>query len=232
LPVPLDHVDVWIFDLDNTLYPSHCNLFVEVEQLIRKYVQNATGLPPDEAYVLQKEYFMKYGTTMNGLMAEHGVDPAHYLSFVHQIDYSPIPADPALDAALHKIDAKKYIFTNGTVAHAEEVLDRIGVAHHFESTFDIAASSYIPKPNDHFYDTFLEAHGIEPKRAILVEDLARNLKPAHDRGMTTLHIHTDNEWAMDGHADDHVHHSTADLVNWLERVIAVREDGDLRQRAG
>lgn len=227
--MPLDHVEAWVFDLDNTLYRSTCNLFVEVEQLIRKYVQDTTGLPPDEAYTLQKEYFVKYGTTMNGLMAEHGVDPAHYLNFVHKIDYSPIPADPALDVALSKIDAPKYIFTNGTVAHAEEVLDRIGVAHHFEATFDIAASSYIPKPNDHFYDTFLEEHGVDPARAILVEDLARNLKPAHDRGMTTLHIHTENDWAMFGHDDDHVHHSTVDLVGWLEQVVAARS---LRQRAG
>ncbi len=232
MPVPLDHVEAWIFDLDNTLYPSHCNLFVEVEQLIRKYVQNATGLAPDEAYALQKEYFRKYGTTMNGLMAEHGVDPAHYLDFVHKIDYSSIPADPALDAALGQIDAPRYIFTNGTAAHAEEVLDRIGVARHFEATFDIAASSYIPKPNGQFYDTFLEEHGVDPAQAILIEDLARNLEPAHERGMTTLHVHTDNEWAMDGHDHDYVHHSTTDLVGWLEGVIQARQIKQMRQRAG
>lgn len=219
----LSHIDVWVFDLDNTLYPSHTNLFAGVEMLIRDYVARTTGLPPDEAYRVQKEYFHKYGTTMNGLMAEHDIDPEDYLAYVHQIDYSPLAANPALERALAALDAPKYIFTNGTVAHAEAVLERLGVGHHFAHSFDIKAASYIPKPDDHFYDTFLEEHAIDPARAILVEDLARNLKPAHDRGMTTVHVHTENPWAMDGHDADHVHHSTTDLVAWLEAVVAAQK---------
>jgi putative hydrolase of the HAD superfamily len=218
----LDHVGVWVFDLDNTLYPAHCDLFKQVDRRIGEYVAELMRVPFDEARWLQKNYFRRYGTTMRGLMSEYGVDPLHFLDYVHRIDHSPVEPNPVLGRALAALEGPKYIFTNASVAHAEAVLDRLGIAGHFAATFDIIAADFIPKPHDWFYDEFLKRHGIDPRRAVLFEDMAKNLKPAHARGMTTVLIETDNAYSMEGHEGPHVEHRTQDIAAWLEGVIASR----------
>jgi putative hydrolase of the HAD superfamily len=218
----LSHVDAWVFDLDNTLYPAECNLFAQVDVRIGDYIARALDIPHDEARRMQKGFFRAYGTTMRGLMTEYGVDPDDFLDYVHAIDHSPVPPSPALDRALAALDGAKYVFTNGSAAHAEKVMDRLGVTDRFDAVFDIAAADYQPKPADHFYDRFLAIHAVEPSRAVLVEDLAVNLKPAHERGMVTVHVVTENAYAMEGHDADFVHHRTDDLVGWLERVVAAQ----------
>lgn len=218
-PPDLSHVEHWVFDLDNTLYPAECNLFAQVDVRIGDYICRTLDIPYDEARRIQKGFFRTYGTTMRGLMTEYGVDPDDFLDYVHDIDHAPVPHSPALDRALESLPGVKYIFTNGSVAHAEKVMDRLGVAHHFDAIFDIAAADYQPKPADHFYDRFLERHAVEPSRAVLVEDLAVNLKPAHERGMTTVHVITDHAYAMEGHDQPFIHHRTDDLVAWLEAVV-------------
>jgi putative hydrolase of the HAD superfamily len=219
----LDHVGCWVFDLDNTLYPAHCDLFQQVDVRIGQYIADRFKIPYDQARWLQKSYFRGYGTTMKGLMTEYGIDPIEFLDFVHLIDHSPVAADPRLDTALAALPGKKYVFTNASVAHSEKVLARLGVAHRFDGIFDIIAAEFDPKPHDAFYDRFLQRHGVTPKAAALFEDMARNLAPAHARGMTTVLIETDNPFSMEGHEGEHVHHRTKDLVAWLEAVIAVRK---------
>ncbi len=218
----LGRVDVWLFDLDNTLYPAHCDLFKQVDRRIGEYIADLMRVPFDEARWLQKNYFRRYGTTMRGLMTEYGVDPLHFLDYVHKIDHSPVMPDPALDQALAKLKGPKYIFTNASVAHAEAVLDRLGIGAHFEAIFDIIAADFIPKPHNSFYDDFLARHGIDPRRAALFEDMAKNLKPAHARGMATVLIETDNAYSMEGHDEPHVEHRTRDIAAWIEGVIAAR----------
>ena len=220
----LSHVDIWAFDLDNTLYPASCNLFAQVDRLIHGYIVEHVGLEPDAARTLQKSFWRQHGTTMNGLMAEHGVDPHHFLDYVHAIDHSPVAANPALDRALGALEGTKYIFTNASVRHAEAVLDRLGVAHHFVDIFDIVAADFHPKPQDHFYDSFIDRHGIDPARTILIDDMAKNLAPAHARGMTTVHIRTASDHAMEGHDSDHVHHGAEDLLEWLEALLEAPPD--------
>ncbi len=222
-PPALDHVACWVFDLDNTLYPAHCDLFKQVDVRIGEYIAQRFGIPYEQARWLQKSYFRGYGTTMKGLMIEYGVDPIEFLDFVHLIDHSPVSADPRLDAALGALPGPKYVFTNASVAHSEKVLARIGIAHRFDGIFDIVAAGFDPKPHDSFYDRFLARHGIDAKRAALFEDMARNLAPAHARGMTCVLVETDNDWGMEGHEGAHVHHRTRDLVGWLEAVIAARK---------
>ncbi len=223
---PLDpalaHIDTWAFDLDNTLYPASCNLFAQVDRLIHGYIVEHLGLPADEARTLQKSFWRQHGTTMNGLMSEHGIDPHHFLDYVHAIDHSPVEPNPALDRALGRLEGTKYIFTNASVRHAEAVLDRLGIAHHFADIFDIVAADFQPKPLDHFYDTFIALHGVDPARTLLIDDMAKNLAPAHARGMTTVHIRTPSDHAMDGHDADHVHHGAEDLLVWLEAVLDAR----------
>jgi putative hydrolase of the HAD superfamily len=224
----LDHVEAWVFDLDNTLYPASCKVFDQVDVLITRFIREFLNVDAGEADRLRKHYWHNHGTTMNGLMHDHGIDPDAYMDFVHGIDYGIIPADPALGDVLARLEGPKYIFTNANVGHAETVLDRIGIAGQFDAIFDIKASSYIPKPQDHFYDTFLANHGVDPHGAILVEDLAKNLKPGHARGMTTVLVETDSEFAMRGHDEGHVHHVTDDLTGWLTGVIEARNGSAAR----
>lgn len=218
----LSHVDVWAFDLDNTLYPASCNLFAQVDRRIHRYIIEHIGLATDEARVLQKNYWRHHGTTMNGLMTEHGVDPHHFLDYVHAIDHSPVAPNPALDRALERLAGTKYVFTNASVGHAQAVLARLGVAHHFADIFDIVAADFRPKPHDHFYDAFIARHGVDPTRTVLIDDMAKNLVPAHLRGMTTVHIRTGSDHAMEGHDAVHVHHCAEDLLVWLEALLEAR----------
>ena len=218
----LDHVEAWVFDLDNTLYPAQCDLFRQVDVRIGEYIAKRFGIPYEQARWLQKSYFRGYGTTMKGLMAECGIDPVEFLDFVHHIDHSPVAPDPRLDAALGALPGPKYVFTNASVPHSEKVLERLGIRHHFVGIFDIVAAEYDPKPHDAFYDRFFARHVHAPEKACLFEDMAKNLLPAHTRGMTTVLVETDNEYNMTGHEADHVHHRTRDLAGWLEGVIAAR----------
>jgi len=218
----LDHVEAWLFDLDNTLYPAACDLFRQVDVRIGEYIANRFRIPFEQARFLQKSYFRGYGTTMRGLMTEYGIDPLEFLDFVHLIDHSPVQADPRLERALAALPGPKYVFTNASVAHSEKVLARLGVAHHFAGIFDIVAAGFDPKPHDAFYDRFFARHRHAPKGACLFEDMAKNLAPAHARGMTTVLIETDSEYNMAGHEGPHIHHRTRDLAGWIEGVATAR----------
>jgi len=220
-----DHVETWVFDLDNTLYHARHGLFDQVDRRITEYVARALALPHDEARETQKRYFHEHGTTLNGLVALHGCDPLDYLAYVHDIDYSIIPADPDLDAALDALPGRKLIFTNGDVPHAERVTERIGIAHHFEGIFDIVASDYIPKPEPVVYDNMIAAHGIESRKAAMFEDIARNLAPAKALGMTTVWVRNESAWAQASATDGHIDHEVDDLTPWLGQLVLAMRGG-------
>lgn len=225
---PLDPatIDVWIFDLDNTLYPASCNLFAQVSQRIGEYISRALQLPPDEARLLQKSYFRRYGTTLRGLMVEHGLDPLPFLAYVHDIDVTPVPPAPELRRVLQALPGRRLIYTNGSVRHAQSVLERLGVTDQFEDIFDIVAADFLPKPDPRPYQVLLRQHGVEPGRAVMVEDIARNLEPAAALGMTTAWIRGDSPWSnpepSSGDAGtgspSHIHHVVDDLTQWLSQL--------------
>lgn len=217
---PFDHIETWIFDLDNTLYPAACRLFDQIDQRMGAFIADLFDCDRVEARRIQKDYFRRYGTTMRGLMTEHGIDPEPFLTYVHDIDYSPVPPSPRLDQALSRLPGRKLIFTNASVVHAERVLDRLGIGSHFEATFDIVAAGYAPKPDPGPYDRLIEQHRIEPAQAALVEDIAQNLLPAHERGMTTIWVRQDTDYARVGSDGEHIHHITENLEIWLEQVVA------------
>jgi len=220
----LDHVTDWVFDLDNTLYPARCNLFAQVDRRIALFIADLLRLDVPAARELQKRYFREHGTTLRGLMTHHGVDPEAFLQFVHEIDVAVVPPSPALDAALARLPGRKFIFTNGSVAHADRVMARLGVAHHFDAVFDIAAAGYLPKPDPASYRSLIQRFAIEPAAAAMIEDLPRNLRPAAALGMTTVLVLTGEEWARTDDAGDHIHHVTDDLVGWLgEHAPAAKE---------
>ena len=211
----MHHIRDWVFDLDNTLYPAACNLFLQVDVRIQQFVMELLDAPPDEARAIQKKYFHEFGTTLNGLMRNHGVEPEEFLDFVHDIDVTPVPPNPALDRILHRLPGRKLVYTNGSVAHAERVMDRLGVTGHFDGVFDIIAADYVPKPEPAAFDRFVETFEVDTPRAVMFEDIARNLAPAHARGMTTVWLRSDHHWSGGSEDEEHVHHAIDDLVDWL-----------------
>jgi putative hydrolase of the HAD superfamily len=222
----LVEIDDWIFDLDNTLYPARCNLFAQVDRRIGHFIEQHLGLDADAARQLQKRYFRDYGTTLHGLMAHHQIDPTTFLEFVHDIDITPVPPSPSLDLALANLPGRKLIFTNGSIAHAERVMARLGVRRHFEGVFDIVAAGYVPKPDPATYARLVRRHAIRPERAVMIEDLPRNLRPAAALGMTTVLVQTGEEWAQVDAEGGHIHHVTDDLVAWLADNAPQRQGKD------
>ena len=220
-------VETWVFDLDNTLYPHHLNLWQQVDERIRAYVVDLLKVSKDEAFRLQKDYYKRYGTTMRGLMTEHGMKPDDYLEFVHRIDHSPLTPNPALGLALEKLAGRKLILTNGTRKHAEAVMQRLEIDRHFEDVFDIAAADLDPKPLPRVYERFLARHKVDPHKAAMFEDLARNLETPHALGMVTVLVVPQGQrevfredWEMEGRDDPHVDYVTDDLAGFLARLVA------------
>jgi putative hydrolase of the HAD superfamily len=217
----------WIFDLDNTLYPASCRLFDQVERRIGEYVQQLLNLEPDAARALQKQYFRDHQTTLNGLMIHHGARPEEFLEYVHQIDLSQVAADARLDQVLERLPGRKLIYTNGSVRHAENVMGRLGVARHFETIFDIAEAAFVPKPDIVAYRALVARHGIDPAKAIMLDDMPRNLAPAAELGMTTVWVKTDVVWAQPAEQTTYIHHVAENLADWLHEVSkdATSKDG-------
>lgn len=224
-PRAFSHIDTWVFDLDNTLYPHHVNLWQQVDGRIRDFVANHLRVPPDEAFKIQKDYYRRYGTTMRGMMTEHGVRADDYLAYVHEIDHSPLEPNPAMGAAIAKLPGRKLILTNGSTDHAGKVLARLGIGGHFEAVFDIIAAELEPKPAPQTYDRFLARHGVDPTKAAMFEDLSRNLVVPHRLGMTTVLVVPDGvkevvreDWELEGRSEPFVDHVTDDLTGFLERL--------------
>ena len=213
-----DAVSCWVFDLDNTLYPQASNLFARVSRRMTQFIQAEFSLPEADARALQKRLFLKYGTTMRGLMVEHDMDPVRFLDHVHDIDVSDMAPDPILAALIGRLPGRRVIFTNGSVPHADRITRQLGIDALFEGTFDIVAGNFIPKPDPQPYHDMIARFDFDPSRAVMVEDMAKNLKPAADLGMTTVWLRHDLEWSSDGAAGGHVHHEISDLTAWLEQI--------------
>jgi putative hydrolase of the HAD superfamily len=223
---PFTAVNAWIFDLDNTLYPRHSNLFAQVDQRIRDYVQRLLSIDADEAHRVQKDYYKRYGTTLRGLMEEHGIAPDDFLAYVHDIDHSHIEPDPALASAIARLPGRKFILTNGSRVHAEKVAERLGFTNHFEDIFDIVRSELLPKPNRETYDRFVAATGVTPRAAAMFEDLSRNLVVPDALGMTTVLVVPggikavfQDDWELEGRDAPHVDYLTDDLGAFLGQVL-------------
>jgi putative hydrolase of the HAD superfamily len=219
-------VDTWVFDLDNTLYPHHLNLWHQVDARIRDYIVAFLNVADDDAFRIQKDYYRRYGTTMRGLMAEHGLEPDEFLDYVHQIDHSPLMPNPALGAALERLPGRKLILTNGTRKHAEAVVRRLAIHQHFEDVFDIVAADLEPKPLAQTYDRFLARHRVDTRKSAMFEDLARNLATPHALGMITVLVVPERTrevfregWELEGRDAPHVDHVTDDLVGFLNRIV-------------
>jgi putative hydrolase of the HAD superfamily len=219
------HVTDWVFDLDNTLYPHHVDLFAQIDRNMTAYVAKFLNMELDEARKLQKQYYYDHGTTLRGLMHHHGVDPADFLEAAHQIDYSLVPANPGLGAAIKALPGRKFIFTNGTVKHAQAAARALGILDHFEDIFDIVAADYVPKPAGATYDKFASLHRVDSRHAAMFEDLPRNLLVPKQLGMKTVLIlpsgaHKPLErWEIPDETDENIDYLTRDLTAFLGAVL-------------
>jgi len=205
----------WIFDLDDTLYPPESGVFTAVMSRIRAYMARVTGITAEEAIALQRDYAARYGTTLRGLMEEHGVDPEDFLAEVHAVDRSVLAPHPALAAALARLPGRRFILTSGTHAHAGETLSRLGIDDRFDGVFDIVDADYLPKPAETTYAAFLARFSIEPTAAAMFEDAPRNLVVPRALGMRTVLVTGGTKPRPDEAAADFV---TADLPAFLAHI--------------
>lgn len=216
------HVDAWVFDLDNTLYPASARLFDQIEIRMTDWVMTALGVERDEADRLRAHYWETYGTTLAGLMREHGADPGPYLTHVHEIDLATLAPDAALAATIRALPGRKIVYTNGSREHARRVTAARGLGDVFDAMFGIEDAGFLPKPERKAFEAICALAGIDPARAAMFEDDAKNLLAPHAMGMRTVHVHAAPLTAA------HVHHGTDDLGGFLSQLLPA----DIRAAAG
>ena len=218
LPATLSHIDTWIFDLDNTLYPASCDLFALIDERMGAYIERLLACDATEARRVQKGYFREHGTTLAGLMADHGTEPRHFLDDVHDIALDRLAPDVALARAIAALPGRKLVFTNGDVDYAGRVLAKLELAHLIEGVHDIHAMNYRPKPAPAAYDELCARFTIDPARALFAEDMVRNLAPAKAIGMATLWVDNGSEQAGGKACPSFVDYRTDDITAWLTDV--------------
>ena len=218
------HIRDWIFDLDNCLYPASAGLFALIDERMGAYIERLTGCGPGEAKRIQKAHFHAHGTTLAGLMKECEVDPHDFLQDVHAVPLDRVAPDPRLATGLARLPGRKFVFTNGDAPYARRVLEAIGLHDHIDELHDIHASELRPKPDPHAYALLCERFAIDPERAVLVEDMAQNLKPAKALGMTTVWVDNGSERGAHLAEDGQVDFVIADVGDWLEDILG--DDND------
>jgi len=206
------HVDAWVFDLDNTLYPPEMRLFDQIEVRMTGFVMEALNVDHTEANRLRKHYWAEYGTTLAGLMDLHGVDPAPYLTHVHEIDFSVLSPDPALKARITALPGRRIVYTNGSAPYAERVIAARGLSGAFDAVYGVEHAGFRPKPERAAFEKVFAGDGLAPARAAMFEDDPRNLAAPHAMGMRTVHV------APEPHDAEHIHHHTDDLGGFLARL--------------
>ncbi len=221
VPVPradLSDVETWIFDLDNTLYHVSPEMHGEIDELLGSFISEFLDVDRIEARRIQKAYFHEFGMTLCGLIENHDLDPDDYFRHMLRADLSSIGPDPALVEAIAALGGRKVVYSNAPSAHVNQVLEQIGLTPHFDAVHDIEAAGFTPKPAHAAYVELCRRYAIAPGRAVMIDDIPRNLKPAAEIGMTTVWKKTDAEWAVDAEVSDYVHHVTDDLLGWLRAL--------------
>jgi putative hydrolase of the HAD superfamily len=209
------HVEAWVFDLDNTLYPPEIRLFDQIEVRMTRFVMEALGVDEAKASRLRVDYWRRYGTTLTGLMDEHGVDPAPYLTEVHDIDFTPLAPDPELAARIGDLPGRCIVYTNGCRPYAEQVIEARGLGGVFDAVYGVEHAGFRPKPERRAFEAVFATDGLRPDSAAMFEDDARNLQAPHDMGMRTVHVAPAPDPA------EHIHHHTQDLSCFLARLGGV-----------
>jgi len=214
----LKKIKYWLFDLDNTLYSGDTKVFDQVDKKMSFYISKKLNISLEEAKKIQKNYFQEYNTTLNGMIKNHKINAEEFLDFVHDVDLNFLKRDLNLQNEISNLIGKKYIFTNGSKAHASNVTKRIGIENLFDGVFDIVDSDFVPKPSIEPYKKIIQKYGIDPEYCIFIEDIARNLKPAHELGMKTVWIINDEPWAAKFYNENFINYKTDNLSDFLRRI--------------
>lgn len=232
-PDAYDHIDTWIFDLDNTLYSADMAFFGQIDKKMTQYVSRYLTLQPDEARMVQKQYLVEYGTTLSGLMAVNGMDPAEFLDYVHDVDLAMLRPNPALRRAIQALPGRKFIFTNGSKGHARNVASHLELFDLFDGSYGIEDGHYVPKPNHATYKTFNKIFDVDPAQSAFFEDNARNLYVPNEMGMRTILVTSEADFSHEPEAvrpgllqehSSHIHHVTKDLAAWLSAALGCVTD--------
>jgi len=214
----LKKIKYWLFDLDNTLYSGDTKVFDQVDKKMSKFISEKLKVSEEEAKKIQKNYFHEYNTTLNGMIKNHDIDATEFLEFVHDVNLDFLKKDEFLGNQINKLNGKKIIFTNGSKAHAANVTEKIGIDKLFDGVFDIVDSEFYPKPSMEPYKKIIENYNIEPEYCIFFEDIARNLKPAHELGMKTVWIKNKEPWAAEYSDAEFINYRTDNLANFLKEI--------------
>ena len=218
----LKKIKFWLFDLDNTLYSGDTKVFDQVDKKMSKFISEKLKVSVEEAKKIQKNYFHEYNTTLNGMIKNHDIDATEFLEFVHDVNLDFLKKDEFLGNQINKLNGKKIIFTNGSKAHAANVTGKIGIDKLFDGVFDIVDSDFYPKPSMEPYKKIIENYNIEPEYCIFFEDIARNLKPAHELGMKTVWIKNKEPWAAEYSDAEFINYRTDNLANFLKEINEYR----------
>ena len=215
-----NRIDTWIFDLDNTLYSADSGIFQQVHELMGKFVSNHLNIGINEAKKIQKKYYKEHGTTLKGLMDNHGVEPDYFLAEVHKLDYSIVNSNKDLNNELNKLNGKKIIYTNANMQHTLDVLERIELSNFFDEIFDIKMANYVPKPEITPYEEIIKKYDLNPNSSAMFDDIAKNLVPAKKVGFTSIWIDAGYENFSDDieSSKKFLDYSTTDLHLFLEKV--------------
>ncbi|MEO1238848.1 MAG: pyrimidine 5'-nucleotidase [Pseudomonadota bacterium] len=212
------HVETWVFDLDHTLYPPTVGLFDQIEARMSDWIMDALSVSRQEAAHLRVHYWQTYGTTLAGLMHEHGVDPGPFLGWVHDISFDALDPDPALRARITDLPGRRIVFTNGPSRYAAQVIDARGLGGLFDAVYSVEDAELLPKPQAEAFDIVFDKDGLDPTRSAMFEDTVANLEIPHQRGMRTVHV------APTADPADHIHHHTDDLTDFLSQLVGDEPD--------
>jgi len=215
-----EKINTWIFDLDNTLYSADSGIFQQVHKLMGEFISKNLNMEMPEAKKLQAKYYKQHGTTLRGLMDNHGIDPDYFLDEVHRLDYSIVSSNEILNQELQKLEGRKIIYTNANNKHAIDVLDRIDLANFFDEIFDIKMANYIPKPEIKPYEQMIDLFSIDPESSAMFDDIAKNLVPAKKVNFTSVWIDAGYENFSDDieAAKEFLDFQTTDLSLFLKDI--------------
>jgi len=219
----LKFIKYWLFDLDNTLYSGNTKVFDQVDKKMSQFISEKLNVSIEKAKEIQKNYFYKYNTTLNGMIKHHKINADEFLDFVHDIDVDFLKKDVQLSSELSKLDGKKIIFTNGSKKHAKNIMQRIGVNQYFDDIFDIVDCDFIPKPSIEPYKKLIDKHKIDPNLCVFIEDIARNLKPAYEMGMKTVWIENEEPWAKKFSNSNFINYKTKNLSGFLKQINLIKK---------
>ena len=218
----LINIKYWIFDLDNTLYNGQTKVFAEVDKKMSAYISKKLNVDLIKAKQIQKKYFYESGTTLSGLMKHDNINPYEFLEFVHDIDISWLPKDLLLREELIKIKEKKYIFTNGSHSHVKNVTRQLGIEDLFDGTFAITDANFVPKPRIEPYQKIIKKFVLDPKKSLLIEDIAHNLEQAKNLGMKTCWLENNEAFAKKDADKPYIDYKIKSLPSFLQEINVLK----------